>query len=137
MEWALFGSTFVISFVLIVILAEHLRQKRKIALREIIQKERITALERGIQLPEHNDVSLDEEHGSVSSSEQYRRKVQWFRFTTLSVGLFLIFGGVGFLLAFHFSHDTGFNNLATLGVLPFMAGLGLLLFYFLTGKEAA
>ena len=135
MEWALFGSTFVISFVLIVILGEHLRQRRKLALRELIQKERIAALEKGIELTEYNSDILGDEHAPVSSSEIYRRKIQWFRFTSLGVGLFLIFGGLGFFLSFYFSNDTVFNDVASFGGLPFMAGLGLLLFYILSRNE--
>jgi hypothetical protein len=118
MEWALFGSTFVVSFVIIVIVTEHLRQKRKLALRQIIQKERMAALERGLQLPESGHDLLDEDHAAMSSSESYRRKVQWFCFTSLSVGLFVVFGGIGFYLGMNFSPDGNLNSLASLGSLP-------------------
>ena len=115
MEWALFGVTFVITFVLIVILGEHLRQKRKLALREIIQKERMAAMEKGLQLPAYNEDILDDGHTAADSAESYRRKVQWFRFTSLSVGIFMIFGGTGFFLGLSLSPNPELNRLATLG----------------------
>ena len=43
MEWALFGAGFVFVFVLLAILGEWLRQKRKLKMQEILQKERIMA----------------------------------------------------------------------------------------------
>ena len=135
MEWAIFGSTFVISFLLIVILGEHLRQKRKIKLREIQQKERVAAMEKGLTIPGVDDDIFNEEREAISGPEQYKRKMQWFRINLLAIGLFLIFGGLGMFLGFHFSQDNEFVKMATLGIIPFMTGLGLLLFYYLTGKE--
>lgn len=135
MEWAIFGSTFVISFLLIVILGEHLRQKRKIKLREIQQKERVAAMEKGLTIPGVDDDIFNEEREVISGPEQYKRKMQWFRINLLAIGLFLIFGGLGMFLGFHFSQDNEFVKMATLGIIPFMTGLGLLLFYYLTGKE--
>ena len=137
MEWALFGSTFVISFLLIAILGEHLRQKRKIKIREIQQTERIAAMEKGISLPGIDNDMFDEEHEIVSGTEQFRRKLHWFRMSLLAIGLFLIFCGSGMFLGFHFSADPGFVEMATLGIIPFMSGIGLLLFYYLTNKEIA
>ena len=135
MEWAIFGSGFVLIFLLIVILGEHLRQKRKIKLREIQQTERIAAMEKGISLPEIDDDIFMEESTMINGPEQYRRKMQWLRITLLSIGLFLVFGGLGMFLGFQFSSDSGFAEMATLGFIPIMAGIGLLLFYYLTNKE--
>ena len=114
MEWAIFGSTFVISFLLIVILGEHLRQKRKIKLREIQQKERVAAMEKGLTIPGVDDDIFNEEREVISGPEQYKRKMQWFRINLLAIGLFLIFGGLGLFLGFHFSQDNEFVKMATL-----------------------
>jgi hypothetical protein len=135
MEWALFGVTFTISFLLIVILGEHLRQKRKMKLRELQQKERMFAMEKGLTVPDINDDMFNEDNEVISNPEHFRRKLQWFRITLLAVGLFLIFGGLGMFLGFHFSLDSGFVEMSTLGIIPFMSGLGLLLFYYLSNKE--
>jgi len=135
MEWALFGVTFTISFLLIVILGEHLRQKRKMKLRELQQKERMFAMEKGLTVPDLVDDIFNEETEVTSNPEQFRRKLQWFRISLLAVGLFLIFGGLGMFLGFHFSFDRDFRELSTLGIIPFMSGLGLLLFYYLSNKE--
>jgi hypothetical protein len=135
MEWAVFGSTFVIVFLLIVILGEHLRQKRKLKLRELQQPERLAAMEKGLSVPQLDDDIFNVDRDVISNSEQYKRKIQWFRITSFSIGLFLIFTGAGMFLGFHFSSDTGFVEMATLGFIPLMAGMGLILFYYLTGKE--
>ena len=135
MEWAIFGSAFTLIFLLIVILGEHLRQKRKIKLREIIQTERIAAMERGVPMPEIDDEVFMEEKTVIHGPEQYKHKMQWLRITLLSIGLFLSFGGLGMFLGFHFSGDFEFVKMATIGFIPFLAGIGLLLFYYLTNKE--
>lgn len=135
MEWALFGVTFTISFLLIVILGEHLRQKRKIKLREIQQKERVAAMEKGLTVPGLNDDIFSEENNIMGSPEHYRNKMHWFRTSLLAIGLFLVFGGLGMYLGFRFSLDSEFVKMSSLGIIPFMSGLGLLLFYYLTNKE--
>lgn len=135
MEWAVLGSAIFIAFLLIAILGEHLRQKRKIKIREIQQTERIAAMERGVPMLEINDDMISPEQAVTNGPELYRRKVQWFRITLLSIGLLLIFGGMGMSLGFHFSGDNEFVKMASLGAIPFMTGLGLLLFYYLTSKE--
>ena len=130
-----YRSEILISFLLIVILGEHLRQKRKIKFREIQQKERIAAMEKGLTIPGLDDDIFSEENGAIGNPEYYKNRMQWFRITLLAIGLFLIFSGLGFLLGFHFSLDAEFRKIATIGAIPFMGGLGLLLFYYLTAKE--
>lgn len=135
MGWALYGMAFIFIFILLGILADSQRRKSKIARQELLQKERLFAMEKGLPLPDWDDAMLDEAGASVHSAETYKRRKEWFKLVTLCTGLILTFGGVGMVLAFRFSFDTSFRDIETIGAIPFMAGLGLLLFYFLTRNQ--
>lgn len=132
MSWALFGVGFFFLFILIGILAESVRQKSKIAKQELLQKERMFAMEKGLPLPEWDKSMLGDDGDSVSNAESHQRKKEWFRYVSLCVGLVLSFAGAGMVVAFHFAPDKAFHEIVTIGGIPFMAGLGLLLFYYLT-----
>lgn len=135
MGWALFGMTFIFIFILLGILAESVRRKSKLARQELLQKERLFAMEKGLPLPEWGDAMLDDAGGAVSSEVAYKRRREWFKLVSLCIGLVLTFGGIGMMLAFHYSFDESFRDIETIGGIPFMSGLGLLLFYFLTRNQ--
>ena len=132
MGWAIFGALFVFIFILLGILAESQRQKRKLARQELLQKERFMAMEKGLPLPEWDAALLDDQGELLNNAEAQGRRREWFRLVTLCIGLLLAFGGIGMTVAFNLSSDRGFNDLGTIGAIPFMSGLGLLLFYYLT-----
>jgi hypothetical protein len=132
MGWAIFGAAFIFIFILLGLLGENQRQKRKLARQELLQKERFMAMEKGLPLPEWDAGLLDDEGSVISSQEVYERNRERFRLVSLCVGLLLAFSGIGMSLAFHFSSDRGFNELDTIGLIPLMAGIGLLLFFALT-----
>ncbi|NNE04777.1 MAG: hypothetical protein HKN15_03520 [Xanthomonadales bacterium] len=135
MGWAIFGVSFIFIFILIGILAESQRQKSKLARQELLQKERLAAIEKGIPLPDWDTVMLDEDGSLVSSAEAHERRRQWFRMLTLALGLLMCFAGIGMLFAFNIGADNDFRDIGTIGAIPIMAGIGLLLFYALTRKE--
>jgi len=137
MGWAIFGVSFIFIFILIGILGESQRQKAKLAKQDLLRKERMMAMEKGLPLPEWDSALLDDDGAVVSNSEAHERRKEWFQLVSLCIGLILVFAGMGMTLAFHFSSDSGFNEITTIGYIPFMAGLGLLLFYYLTRKKAA
>jgi hypothetical protein len=132
MGWAIFGSAFIFIFILLGILAESQRQKRKLEKQKMLQKERFLAMEKGLPVPEWGAGMLDDEGTVISSAEAHERSKEKFRLASLCVGLILAFCGIGMMLAFHFSSDTGFHDIDTIGLIPLMAGIGLLLFYVLT-----
>lgn len=132
LAWAIFGVSFIFIFMLIGILADNLRQKAKVAKQELLQKERMMAMERGLPLPEWDAVMLDDHGSPLSSAEAQERKKEWFRLVSLCPGLFLAFAGVGMIFAFSIGEANDFADIATVGFIPFMAGCGLLLFYVLT-----
>lgn len=130
--WAIFGAAFVLIFILLGILGEHMRQKRKLMRQELQQKERLMMLEKGLPLPEWDAVALDDNGNAISSAESYERRLQWFRLVSLAIGFLLAFSGLGMLLAFHLAYGNDWRDIATIGAIPLMAGIGLFLFYFLT-----
>ena len=132
MEWAIFGATFVFGLIVLGILADHVRQKRKIRQQEMLQRERLAAMEKGLPIPDWDPALLDEEGAVSASPEVMQRRREWFRFITLWTGLVLVFGGIGMFAGFRLSWEEDFRDIASLGALPFFTGLGLLLFYFLT-----
>ena len=132
MGWAIFGAAFIFIFILLGILGENLRQKRKLMRQELMQKERMMMAEKGLPLPEWDAAALDDDGNPISSSESYERRRQWFRMVSLAIGFLLAFSGLGMLLAFHLAPDDGWHDIVTVGAIPLMAGIGLLLFYFLT-----
>lgn len=132
MDWAIFGALFIFVLIGFAILGDHLRQKRKMASQEMMQRERLAAMEKGIPIPDWVPDVQDESDSITSNPEAYQRKRQSFRFMTLCVSLVLVFTGLGMSLAFELSRDPGFNEMASLGVIPLMTGLGLLLFHWLT-----
>lgn len=135
MGWSIFGVTFIFIFVLLGILGESQRQKAKLARQELLQKERMFALEKGLPLPEWDKSMLVDDGVSVSSAEAHKRRKEWFRYVSLCVGLILTFAGAGMVVAFYFAPDRAFHEIVTIGSIPFMAGLGLLLFYYLTHNK--
>jgi hypothetical protein len=106
--------------------------KRKLEKQKMLQKERFLAMEKGLPVPEWGAGMLDDEGTVISSAEAHERSKEKFRLASLCVGLILAFCGIGMMLAFHFSSDTGFHDIDTIGLIPLMAGIGLLLFYVLT-----
>ncbi|MDX1459540.1 MAG: DUF6249 domain-containing protein [Xanthomonadales bacterium] len=137
MGWAIFGAAFIFIFILIGVLGEHLRQKRKLERQELLQRERIAMLDKGVPLPDWNEMNVDEDGERVSGLEAHERRKQWFRLVTLAIGLFLSFAGVGMLLAFNLAPDDSWQDIATVGAIPLTAGVGLLLFYALTREPGA
>ena len=134
MGWAIFGVSFIFIFMLLGILAESLRQKSKLARQQMLQKERLAAMEKGLPLPDWDATALNDDGARLSGAEAHERSKQWFRLVSLCVGMLLAFGGVGLLIAFNLGVDNAFEEISSVGVIPLMAGLGLLLFYGLTRK---
>lgn len=108
--------------------ARHLREKKRVAEREMIHRERMAALEKGVALPE-----LPE--GLRGEGEAPGNGRAWVSQAALLAGLTLLFGGMGLVAAFFLVPDTpasdGLHSLAPVGLMPAFAGVGLLLFYVL------
>jgi len=130
--WVLMVLAWILGWGALVIVARYLRNRSRIRLREMIHKERMLAMEKGVPLGELPDqISLDGEDSDVgvcfSSSGDWDRKV------ALGLGLVFLFGGIGIILGFYLvpaSEATEeFRDLGALGLIPALTGLGLLLYY--------
>jgi hypothetical protein len=132
--WPVFGVTLFLALMAMAMVRSHLSASRKLQLRAIQKEERMKAIEAGVPLPE-----VDEPMRGVSpqieSPEAFTRQVQWLRVVSLVSGCFMVFAGIGMFIGFEFSSDRGFREMSTLGSIPTMGGLGLLLFYWLSREH--
>jgi hypothetical protein len=135
MGWAIFGVSFIFIFILLGILGESQRQKTKLAKQELLQKERMMAMEKGLPLPEWDSPLLDDEGSIIITAEAHERRKEWFQLVNLCIGLIFVFAGIGMTIAFNIAPTDDWNDIATVGIIPLMTGVGLLLFYFLTKKQ--
>ncbi len=133
--WPLFGVSIFLAAYLISVLASYLRNKNRIRQQEMIHRERLAAIEKGTPLPEWDKDMLSEEKRTTAYMQTPGQQFRWFRYVSLCVGLFLSLGGFGMFWAFVISEDNELAEMASIGFIPMMAGVGLLLFYFLTKKE--
>ncbi len=126
--WAVVTFLTVLAGVALAVWARHLREAKKVALREMIHQERMAALEKGVTLPElAPDVAAG--LGEAASG------TAWVRSAALLAGLVLGVGGFGMMVAFLLiGPGTGVSDLSLLwplGLIPAAAGVGLLLFWLL------
>lgn len=107
------------------------RHKARVRIRELIHDERIKALDKGIPI---EDLPLD----PIETESEWFASHSWtsaVRLSALAIGLVLSFTGVGMLVGTSLSPDSELNKIATMSLIPIMAGLGLLLFHRLTRDE--
>ncbi|MEM7244460.1 MAG: hypothetical protein AAF533_03915 [Acidobacteriota bacterium] len=92
--------------------------------REMLHEERLAAIEKDLPPPE----SLDDAAEWVSH-ELEQLRARWLMRATLGFGLLSSTAGVGMLIAFYFAPDRSFRAIWTLGFIPLLAGIGVLLFW--------
>ncbi|HUV12082.1 MAG TPA: hypothetical protein VMY18_00495 [Acidobacteriota bacterium] len=109
-------------------LKRYLLDQALVKRREMVHKERIIAMEKG--LPIENLQSGDESLIIPGSSQE--KVLVWVRLASLCVGLFLLLAGAGICIAFHFTSVSDLRDIWTIGVIPVLAGVGLLLFFVLS-----
>jgi hypothetical protein len=99
--------------------------------REMIHKERMAAMEKGLPI---DSLGVDQEltmKNEVSGQNQEKVLV-WVRLVALCLGLFFLLVGIGMCIAFHFAHMQDLNTIWTVGFIPVLGGIGLLLFVVLS-----
>jgi hypothetical protein len=110
----------ILAWAVIVLAAFHLRAKRRERRLEILHKERMAAIEKGVPLPE-----LD--------GEQAHQRVnpKW----SLGVGAILTMLGFGILAALIVSPDENLHRMWSLGLIWVFAGFGFVAYYYLTNER--
>ncbi len=130
--WVLLALLFIFGWAGFVILTKHLRNKNRLRTRDMIHKERMLAMEKGVPLGELPDHLSQAENGE---DESYVPSINgdWDRRIALGLGLVFLFGGIGIAIGFLLipeSLDTeGLRGLASMGFIPALIGVGLLLYY--------
>ena len=110
--WAFFG-----------LLARRMRDKSKLARLDMAHKERMTAMEKGIPLPELPDL------------EHHFGKGRDIRQTLLLGGILCIFLGAGTILAFVLAPNQNLRDLWTVPLPLIFLGAGQLLYRYLTSDR--
>ena len=92
------------------------------------------AIEAGVPLPEIEE-PIRGVTAQSESPETFARQVLWLRLVSLATGCLMVFAGIGMYAGFMISRDRGLQEIAALGLLPALAGMGLLLFYWVTRRH--
>ena len=112
--------------------SRHLRESKRLALREMIHRERLVALEKGVPLP--NLEAAPMEAASADGA------IVWVERLALLGGLALLFTGIGQVVALNLLPATaplggqGLRVTAALGLMPASTGVGLLLYVWLSRR---
>ena len=111
----------------LILVGRSIREKSRLKESEMVHRERIEAMQQGLPVPELSEVPTT---GSGASVRISRHSIHWFRAVSLALGLFFLFIGIGMCFAFSIGEE--FRDVWTIGMIPAMAGIGLLLFYALS-----
>ncbi|HSC25690.1 MAG TPA: DUF6249 domain-containing protein [Vicinamibacterales bacterium] len=118
----------VFGFVIVLLVAWHLRQRRQIERLNMIHAERMKAMEKGIPLPEL--VTPDDDGGSGFGVSL--RAAAWNPRWPLGVGALLVMGGLGTSVAFRLSSVDFHRELWPFGLIGVFLGVGMFFYYALT-----
>jgi len=117
-----------IAWVAVIVFARHLRERKRLEVREMIHRERMAALEKGAKLSE---LPADLAKGA-DPTEETRAGGQWVQRAALAGAFILILGGIGMSLGFLLVPQTpelgDLHQMAPLGAIPVLVGFGLLLY---------
>ena len=94
---------------------------------EMIQKERLVAMEKGIPFPELPDYDEQKQRTADSLFALMRVNPRW----PLGVGALLVVLGAGITIALYLSEESYHNRVWSMGLIPISGGIGLFLQYWL------
>jgi hypothetical protein len=123
------GIVFTIVAAAFYLIVRHQNLQRYRIRLELIQKERLIAMEKGIPMPELPDYDDTTKPSAVASViAQMRVNPKW----PLGVGAILIFGGIGTTIALRLSQEAYHYRVWSMGLIPIAVGFGLFAHYALT-----
>ncbi len=133
MDGLLFTLFWVFGWVLLLILIWHLKGQRRQKRLEMIHKERMMAMEKGIPLPELPDFAEPPARSTVAEAAGWIRiNPRW----PLGLGALFIMVGAGTSLALWLTPDRDPHNAWPIGLIGVFFGVGLIFHYFLTRPVA-
>jgi hypothetical protein len=128
--WALLAITLILGWSAVIALQDRSRSRQRLRVRELLHRERLAAIDKGIPL---HDLPADL---LVEPDEQVA--VARAQLAALGAGLVLLLGGLGLIAALALTPDTpemgGMRDLAPMGLIPTMTGAGLLLYHMLVRR---
>ena len=131
--YSAFGAVWVFGFAAVLLIAWHLRNKRRLEKFKIIHEERMKAMEKGIPLPEFPELEEPESKIIGKALATNIEAKPWNPRWPLGVGALLIMGGLGTAVAMKMSSDSAFHSeLWPFGLIAVFLGVGMFLFYYLT-----
>jgi hypothetical protein len=125
--WAILVLVWVFGWALIWLQRRRASESLTLKRREMLHLERLAAIEKGVPLPELP--AADDDLPGWLTPEVERARGLWLRRICLALGLLATTTGVGLCIGFYFAPDRGFNAMWTLGFIPMMAGIGLVIFW--------
>lgn len=123
------GVVWVFGFVVVLLVAWNMRNKRRIEKLKLIHEERMKAMEKGIPLPEFPELDKDESKIIIGSGTEASH---WNPRWPLGAGALLIMGGTGTMIAMMMSRWELHNALWPFGLIGIFLGVGFFLLYALT-----
>jgi Domain of unknown function (DUF6249) len=104
---------------------QYLKLRKRHLEREMLHRERLLAMEKGIPLPEFPTLA-EEPSGSLLD---YLSGSIVIPKLALGCGLILIFGGAGMVAAFLIAPDSELHKAWSVGLIPGFIGVGFVLYY--------
>ena len=127
------GVVWVFGFIVVILVAWNLRNKRRLERLKIVHEERMKAMEKGVPLPEFPDLDDTETRRRIGESLAASMAPKtWNPRWPLGVGALLIMGGVGTSVAMMLSGWELHNELWPFGLIGVFLGVGMFLYYALT-----
>jgi hypothetical protein len=123
--WSILVLIWVFGWAAVWLVRKRAHDAQNLRLREMLHRERLTAIEAGVPLPEIPDL---EEPSPWIVPETVRLWSVWMRRLSLFLGLVCAMTGAGICAAFYWAPDRGFHEMWTIGLIPIMAGFGFLIF---------
>jgi hypothetical protein len=106
---------------------QYLKLRKRHSEREMLHRERLLAMEKGIPLPEFPTL-VEDPSGSLLDYMSVSMKHVAPKLT-LGCGLILSFGGVGVIAAFLIAPDPELHKVWSVGLIPGFIGVGFILYY--------
>jgi len=131
---ALLVLTWVFGWAIIILVFIFLRNKKRQKTLELIHKERLAAMEKGIPMPEWPDYDINGKSSLIENIKELRSRDPK---THLGVGALLVMIGAGICLAFYLAGITGLRAVWPLGLIVVFVGIGQFIYYFLTKEGKA